>query len=195
MSSGTHFNVTRVRSEWPTHFLPGHLIIDSRGRRLVFQPRWFFRTLLRRPVFVYPFDVIRKVTRSDCSVNMILVRSEAKPAISVQVRNREVRFVPRPSRFDDAFMAVKRAVGGGSVAAAVPVTTRPPPIRAILFFSYLGAIGVLIVVGTFQGGHGHFPRWDEWALFLTCTIPVLGSVAAKVVKQMRFAMWRSDEAD
>jgi hypothetical protein len=108
VSSVISINVTRVRSEWVYQALPGHLLIDVSERRLTFQPRWFFRTLFRRPTFDYPFDSILKVEKSDCYVNIVIARS-SMPAITLVLSDREVRLVPRPPRFDEAFSVVRTA--------------------------------------------------------------------------------------
>jgi hypothetical protein len=68
--------------------------------------------VLRRPVLTYPFKSIIEICKSDYVENILIARSPVMAAITLRLSDREVWFVPRPARFDEAFAAVQTAVKG-----------------------------------------------------------------------------------
>ena len=110
VGSTIRFPATRVRSQWITGAVPGHLLLDVHERLLTFEPHRIFRALFRRPVTAYSFGSIVGIRESQYIENVIIGRSPAMRALTLQLSDREVWFVPRRSRFEDTFAAVDKAL-------------------------------------------------------------------------------------
>jgi hypothetical protein len=110
MAACSRFPATRVRSQWITGAVPGHLLLDVHGRRLIFEPHRIFRTLLRRPGAAYSFESIVRIRESQYIENVIIGRSPPMRAVTLQLSDREVWFVPRRSRFEETFTAIESAL-------------------------------------------------------------------------------------
>jgi hypothetical protein len=106
------FGVSKVRTQWITSAVPGHLVIDSENGVLTFRPRWFFAVMCRRKAILFPLCSV-KVSGDQWIQNVgpIIGRLPPTPALRVRTDDGgDFTFVPAGRRFDKLMTTVEEAV-------------------------------------------------------------------------------------